>query len=163
MKQAWNDVADGFSSLGRLVKSRYQGEPDDAEVEAPAADSGGSAGDAGTALRDALQHLVDAGRDLGDRAADVARDDEIKEQAKRAAGSLNDALAATVDMITEQVGSLFKRPDPAPTSEVIDPPVEATATDAPTDAPAARPADDPDGAPAANDTEARYGTDESPA
>ena len=113
------------------------------------------AGDAGTALRDALQHLVDAGRDLGDRAADVARDDEIKEQAKRAAVTLNDALAATVDMIGEQVGALFKRADPAPpASDVIDPPVEATATDATTE---------PDTSAAANDTEARYGTDESPA
>ena len=155
MKQAWNDVADGFSSLGRLVKHRYQGEEtDEAEAAAPVEDAAGSTGDAGTALRDALQHLVDAGRDLGDRAADVARDDEIKEQAKRAAVSLNDALAATVDMITEQVGSLFKRPEAAPASDVIDPPVEATATDAPTA---------PDTSGAANDTEARYGTDESPA
>ncbi|MET0325574.1 MAG: hypothetical protein ABW219_10150 [Ilumatobacteraceae bacterium] len=155
MKEAWSEVADGFSSLGRLVKNRYAGEPDDAEP-APAADpGGGAAGDAGTALRDALQHLVDAGRDLGDRAADVARDGEIKEQAKRAAVSLNEALAATVDMITDQVGSLFKRPDPTPpTSEVIDAPVEATASDAPSA---------PDTSDATNDTEARYGADESPA
>jgi hypothetical protein len=151
MKQAWSDVADGFTSLGRLVKTRYQGEPGDGTADAPpAADRPDPAGDAGTALRDALQHLVDAGRDLGDRAADVARDDEIKEQAKRAAVSLNDALAATVDMIGEQVGSLFKRSDPAPPSDVIDPPVEATASDAAV-------------GDAANDTEARYGADESPA
>ena len=65
------------------------------------------------------------------------------------------ALAATVDMITEQVGSLFKRPDPAPpTTEVIDASVEATETDATTA---------PDTSNATNDTEARYGSDESPA
>ena len=25
MKQAWSDVADGFTELGKLVKTRYQG------------------------------------------------------------------------------------------------------------------------------------------
>ena len=106
MKQAWNDVADGFSALGRMMKERYQAAGGDESGE-PAAPGGTQ--DAGAALRDALDKLVAAGRELGDRAGDVARDDEVKAQAKRAATSLNDALSATVDMIGDQVGGLFKR------------------------------------------------------
>ena len=47
---------------------------------------------------------------MGDRATDVARDDDVKAQAKRAATALNDALSATVDLIGNEVGELFKRP-----------------------------------------------------
>ena len=104
MKQAWNDVADGFSTLGRMMKERYQGARED-EAEDAATESGAS--DAGAALRDAFDRLVAAGRDFGDRAADVSRDDDVRAQAKRA--SLNDALSATVDLIGEEVGGLFRR------------------------------------------------------
>ena len=72
-------------------------------------------------MRDAFERFVDAGRDVGLRAVDVLRDDDVKAQAKHAATSLNDALSATVDLIGREVGSLFRRPD-AP----IDVPVEPT-------------------------------------
>jgi hypothetical protein len=123
MKQAWSDVADGFTKLGELMKERYQSAgTDDQEA--------GEASSAGTALRDAFDHLVAAGRELGDRATDVARDDEVKAQAKRAATSLNDALSATVDLIGDEVGALFKRPksaersesEPSKPSEIVPPP-----------------------------------------
>ncbi len=29
MKQAWTDVGDGFTALGRLIKERYQDAPTD--------------------------------------------------------------------------------------------------------------------------------------
>jgi hypothetical protein len=126
MKHAWNDVADGFSALGRMMKERYQGAGDEEpDVAAPKVD-------AGAALREAVDRLVAAGRDLGDRAADVARDDEVKAQAKRAAASLNDALSATVDLIGEEVGGLFKRSkddmpkgsDPSPEIQATEPPAD---------------------------------------
>ena len=110
MKQAWSDVADGFSELGTLVKARYQ---TGGANEAP--DEGSSAV---TALREAFDRLVAAGRELGDRATDIARDEEIKAQAKRAASSLNDALSATVDMIGHEVEDLFKRPKSTDRSEI---------------------------------------------
>jgi hypothetical protein len=106
MKQAWNDVAEGFSTLGRMMKDSYQGASGDEPGDTATA---GGTQDARAALRDAFDRLVAAGRDLGDRAADVARDDDVKAQAKRAAASLNDALSATVDLIGEEVGGLFKR------------------------------------------------------
>jgi hypothetical protein len=106
MKQAWNDVADGFSTLGRMMKERYHGAGED---EAGDAATEGGASDAGAALRDAFDRLVAAGREFGDRAADVSRDDDVRAQAKRAASSLNEALSATVDLIGEEVGGLFRR------------------------------------------------------
>ena len=126
MKHAWNDVADGFSSLGRMMKERYQGgSGEERDVSTSTADSG-------AALREAVDRLVAAGRDLGDRAADVARDDEVRAQAKRAATSLNDALSATVDLIGEEVGGFFKRSkddvaegsDPSPEIQSSEPPAD---------------------------------------
>ena len=109
MKQAWNDVAESFSMLGRLMKERYQA--------ADTADTGGagdatataSAKDDEAALREAFDKLAAAGREFGDRAVDVARDDDVKAQAKRVAASLNDAVSATVELIGEHVEGLFNR------------------------------------------------------
>ena len=110
MKQAWSDVADGFTDLGKLVKQRYQSAgTDEPAPEGASTEATTSEGPSTAALRDALDRLVAAGRELGDRATDVARDDEVRAQAKRAAGSLNDALSATVDLIGDEVGALFKR------------------------------------------------------
>ena len=102
MRQAWDDVADGFSTLGRMMKERYQ----------DAGDNGEAATDGGTsdaAFRQAFERLVAAGREAGARAADVARDDDIKAQAKRATSSLSDALSATMNLLGEEVGGFFRR------------------------------------------------------
>ena len=45
---------------------------------------------------------------VGDRAGDVVRDDEVRAQAKLAAASLSDALAATMNLLGDQLGGLFK-------------------------------------------------------
>ena len=107
MKQAWNDVAENFSMLGRTMKERYQAanadEADDAATAAGAQDDDAK-------LRAALDKLVAAGREFGDRAVDVARDDHVKAQAKRVSASLNEAMAATVELLKEQVDGLFNRP-----------------------------------------------------
>jgi hypothetical protein len=106
MKKAWDDVAEHFEALGRMMKERYRagGEPEEVAE---------GSGDSTSGLREAFDRLIAAGRDLGDRAADVARDDDVKVEARRAASSLNDALSATVDLIGEEVGSLFRRSRPA--------------------------------------------------
>jgi hypothetical protein len=106
MKQAWNDVGEGFSTLGRMMKEHYQTADAGAAGDTAAA-AGTQADDA--ALRAAFAKLVAAGREFGDRAVDVARDDDVKAQAKRVAASLNDAVSATVDLIGEQVDALFNR------------------------------------------------------
>ena len=106
MKQAWNDVADRFSTLGRMMKERYQ---DAGEVETDQSATAGAASESDAAFRQAFERVVAAGREVGDRAVDVARDDDVKVQAKRAASSLNDALSATMDFLGEEVGGFFRR------------------------------------------------------
>lgn len=118
MKQAWNDVEEQFATLGRAMKDRYrgaaEGEPDDDDTDV------GDEQDSGAALRLAFERLVAAAREFGDRAGDVARDDDVKAQAKQAAASLNDALSATVNVIGEHVGGLFKRPGKRPTDASVE-------------------------------------------
>ena len=110
MKDAWNEVAEGFAKLGSVMRDRYRGGTDDA----PGSADTGTAADTGTTagferLREAFERLVEAGRDVGQRSVDVVRDADVNAQAKDAARSLNDALSATVDMIGHEVGQLFGR------------------------------------------------------
>jgi hypothetical protein len=106
MKQAWNDVADRFSALGRMMKERYQDAGEDDTGETATADA---ASESDAAFRQAFERVVAAGREVGDRAVDVARDDDVKAQAKRAASSLNEALSATMNFLGEEVGGFFRR------------------------------------------------------
>lgn len=102
VKDAWGEVATGFSELGRAMKGRYAGE---APPEA--------AGSPPEGLRDAFERFIAAGRDIGQRATDVLRDADVNHQAKDAASSLNDALSATVDMIGREVAGWFGAPETA--------------------------------------------------
>jgi hypothetical protein len=103
MKRTWGDVGEGFEALGRLLKERYQspgaGKPAGAEASQ----------EERAALRDAFDKLVTAAKDFGDRTTDVVHDPAVKAQTKEVARSLNAALSATVDLIGEEVGGLFKR------------------------------------------------------
>jgi hypothetical protein len=122
-KDAWADVAEGFSSLGRTIKARYEGED-----PPPRPDAAAGLDDA---LRDAIERFVAAGREIGQRAVEVVRDPEINAQARAAASRLDDALSATVDAIGREVAGWFRRPE-APIEAT-----QATADDEPTDAAAA--------------------------
>jgi hypothetical protein len=126
MKDAWSHVGEGFTSLGRLMKDRF--EADETAQPLPAEDDA-----AGEALREAFERLVAAGRDVGQRAVDVLRDDEVKTQARQAASALNDALSATVDLIGREVGGLFGRGDKRPdeTRPAEDPAVVGVPEDVP--------------------------------
>ena len=80
-----------------------------------------------SALRQAFERLLAAGREVGERTVKVAGDDEVRNQAKQAASSLNGALSATVDLIGEQIAGLFSRADKEtptriPRSTADDPP-----------------------------------------
>jgi hypothetical protein len=104
MKDAWNHVAEDFTSLGRLMKERFGAE----ETAQPLQPEDAAAG---AAMREAFERFVAAGRDVGQRAVDVLQDDDVKAQAREAATALNDALSATVDLIGREVGGLFGRGD----------------------------------------------------
>jgi len=121
MKDAWNEVAEGFTKLGSVMRDRYRGGTTDAPGPADtgaAADTGTAAG--GDRLREAFERLVEAGRDVGQRSVDVLRDADVNAQAKDAARSLNDALSATVDLIGHEVGQWFGRGETISTTATSD-------------------------------------------
>ena len=105
LRDAWNEVADGFAKLGQAMRERYRAAGDTAAADEPAGD--GSSGMDG--LREALDRLVEAGREIGQRSGEVLRDPDVSTQAKQAARALNEALSETVDLIGREVGELFDR------------------------------------------------------
>jgi hypothetical protein len=112
MKQAWNDVAEDFSRLGKVMKDRYQ---DRAAAGAPDTDRA----DADEGVRAAFERLLAAGREFGERITDVMTGDEVKAQAKQTGQRLNDAMTTTADLLGDQVRGVFKgvgrRSDPVDT------------------------------------------------
>jgi hypothetical protein len=103
-------------------------------------------------LREAFERLITAGRDVGQRTVDVVRDAGVNEQAKLAASSLNDALAATAELIGHEVAGWFGRPRagedeptvagfPADVPEAARPSMTGLVTDSPETAPDADVAD----------------------
>ncbi len=109
VKDAWSEVAEGFGKLGGVMKDRYRGDgADEADRGSP------PPGVSDQGLREAFERLVAAGREVGQRAVDLVRDDDVNAQARKAASSLNDALSATVDMIGREVEGLFGRKPPPP-------------------------------------------------
>ncbi len=106
VKDAWSEAADGFAELGAAMRERYRRDADDAPADAAMSDAAGA-----ERLREAFERLVTAGRDVGQRSIDVLRDADVNAQAKDAARALNDALAATVDMIGNEIGQWFGRSD----------------------------------------------------
>ena len=132
MKDAWNEVAEGFAQLGGAMKDRYRGDAQEASGGEAAAAPGPDQ------LREAFARLVEAGREVGQRSIEVLRDADVNAQARQAATSLNDALAATVDMIGNEVGRWFGR-EGTTTATVDDTavPVEAHGRDADPDVAAA--------------------------
>ena len=101
MKQAWNDVGEDFSRLGKVMKERYQGH---AAEGAPVADRA----DVDAGVRGAFERLLAAGREFGDRIADVVGGDDVREQAKQTGQRLNDAMATSADLLGEQLRGVFK-------------------------------------------------------
>lgn len=99
VKQAWNEVVEQVGRLGATMRDRYRTAADDVGADEAAA------------VRSALDRFVAAGRELGARVGEVARDDEITADAKAAAGALDDALVRTVDLITSRLESVFRSGD----------------------------------------------------
>ena len=111
MKDAWNEVAEGFAKLGSAMRDRYRSGTEESPGDAETGTAAGA-----ERLREAFERLVEAGRDVGQRSVDVLRDADVNAQAKDAARSLNAALSATVEMIGDEVGGWFGRREPSSTT-----------------------------------------------
>jgi flagellar biosynthesis GTPase FlhF len=126
MKDTWSDVGESFSSLGKLMRERYRtaGAADEAADETAAetaAESAEAAAKDEAALRRAFEQVTTAVKDLGERVAEVARDDDVKAQARRTASSFDEALTTTIDMITDQVSGLIAKSRRPPADESTEP------------------------------------------
>ena len=82
MKNAWDDVAESFSALGRAMKERYAAATTPEEDAAAEAEGASHASDPTAALREAFEQLLAAGQEFGDRATALVRDDDVKAQAQ---------------------------------------------------------------------------------
>ena len=100
-RQAWNDVAERFTSWGRLVGERYR---DRGSTEA----GGGERGPEETA-RELSEQLNRAFTALGD----TLRDAEATAQLKDAVKALGDAVSISVNETAEQVKRRIRTDDAA--------------------------------------------------
>jgi hypothetical protein len=96
-KQAWDDVGKRFVSLGSTMREHYKG-----------AAAGTDPADA-SAVKAALERLKAAVAEAAERTGDLVRDESIRSQTKDVAGSLERALSATVDQISQAVEGLVHR------------------------------------------------------
>jgi gas vesicle protein len=161
MKAAWDEVGDSFATLAKLVRERYRAADGEAETGSggPTRPVDGDADqEAAAKFRKALDSLMDAARDLSDRASGITHSEEIRSQARQAGTSLNSALSKTVDALMDDLSDLFKtvksewtevvrrvdeRPGSTPDASVTDTSgTEGPATIADADVPKAGPVDD---------------------
>jgi hypothetical protein len=94
-REAWEQVGRDFSDLGRQVKQRYAQR--ERAGEEPPADR--------RKVDEALRQLTDSLDQAFTALGDAIRDPQFGEQTKKAAGSLNDAMAATFAELSERFRS----------------------------------------------------------
>lgn len=115
VRDAWTEVGTGFSRLGDSISAKFK-RAEESPTAAPDAHASPDA-EAGAdtshgddpELRAAFDRFVEAGRELGDRLAGVGRDEEVRTRARDASQKLDDALVATVDLITDRLSGLVGR------------------------------------------------------
>ena len=95
MRRAWDEVGEGFSTLGRMISERYRDQggegatrPGDAEDNAVA-----------DAIRRATEELDRAFTSLGD----TLRDDEARRQMRDTGTKLSDALKVTFTKVSDEI------------------------------------------------------------
>ena len=120
VRQTWAEVGDAFSSLRRIMQERVTGAD-----EAPG-DAGAGRDAPESALRSALENIVAAARQLGERANEIVTDPEVKAQTRHAIDSLTAALSATADEVGDDVRGLLKRPGRTTSSDADPPTNEGT-------------------------------------
>ncbi len=104
VKHGWQLLGEQMTALGALVQERLTA-PEPSPADAP---SDGATDQ----IKAALDHVVAATRELGERIGDVARDEDVRTTARQTMTSLDDAITATVDLIVSEV-ERFVTPSPS--------------------------------------------------
>ena len=101
-KAAWDKVGEDFRALGRQVKQHYDQRPrPGSDVQEAQEGQGAPAADR-RKVDDALEKLRDSLEQAFSALGDAVRDPQVGEQARKAAGSLNDALTTTFAEASER-------------------------------------------------------------
>ncbi len=101
-KAAWDKVGEDFRVLGRQVKQHYDQRPrPGSDVQEAQEGQGAPAADR-RKVDDALEKLRDSLEQAFSALGDAVRDPQVGEQARKAAGSLNDALTTTFAEASER-------------------------------------------------------------
>lgn len=113
LKQAWEQVAEQFGSLGRLMKERYKTGSAEAGAEGgadeeEAADATGHGADS-AAIRDALDRLKAAVGDIAERSVGIVKDGEVRDKTREVLRGVQSALTTTVDYVGRSVEELRER------------------------------------------------------
>jgi hypothetical protein len=105
-KEAWDRVGDSFGELGRSLKTHYDRTKDSTEAKAE---------------REAIERAVEAVREAASRAVDTVnhavKDQEVRDGANKAVGSLADALGKSFAEVSQQVRDALGRRDKGDTAD----------------------------------------------
>jgi hypothetical protein len=99
IEQAWREAGERFARLGHELRASYDRQA--ASEGGPSAGTGGGATDR-QAVEDGLRKLVDALDHMATMAGATVRDPEVGTSARLAARSLGDAIAATLDGVSQE-------------------------------------------------------------
>jgi hypothetical protein len=88
-------------------------------------------GDVGAKFGEAFEQLGTALKELGRKLGGVVNDEQLRDQAKQAAQSLDGALSKTVDTVGDQVDSLVRKVTKRTPKAAVDDtsPIDASAQD----------------------------------
>jgi hypothetical protein len=96
-EQAWAEVGECFTALGKRLKARY-------------ADEAGAQGTADAkVVEDSLRRVADALDHVFTAAGTMVRDPAVAEDARQAARSLGQALATTLDEVSQGLRDRFDK------------------------------------------------------
>lgn len=90
-RQAWEEVGESFTSLGRLLRDKFERPKDEERA---------------SEVQDALASLGEAARRLGD----AVLDPELQQTAQRVALSLGAAITATLSQVTGEIEEALRPP-----------------------------------------------------
>lgn len=96
VKAKWNETGAALSGLGAKLKTHYE-------------QSSGSEGDSRQEVGEALARLGDAVREAFDAVGAAAKDPEVREDVKRAANSLTEALVSSFEEAGREVREAYDR------------------------------------------------------